>query len=184
MRHRRIGYQIVDSPCGYIGIVWKRLDKRVLVIEIVLPMTRMERYIQKHYPQAQERGARTIERVSKQLRNYFADSSKRFPLEDIDVSQLCTFQKTVLFTQRKIPYGRVSTYGRIAVKIGSPKAARAVGTALARNPFPIIIPCHRAIRANGTLGGYQGGVKLKRQLLAREGVQFTTSGTVVMNKVW
>ncbi len=157
---------------------------RSLVIEIILPMTQMERYIQKRYPQADKRGARAVAAVNREVRRYFAGSTKRLSVADIDVSQLYMFQKLVLFTERKIPYGWVSTYGRLAAKIGSPHAARAVGTALARNPFPIIIPCHRTIRADGTLGGYQGGVKLKRRLLEREGVQFTRSGKVLMNKVW
>lgn len=160
------------------------MDRRILVIEIVLPMPWMKRYIQKQYPHAEERGAQAVAAVSKRLRSYFTGSTKRLPLTDIAVSRLYTFQKMVLFNERKIPYGRVSTYGRLAARIGSPNAARAVGTALARNPFPIIIPCHRTIRADGALGGYRGGVKMKRQLLEREGVQFTRSGKVVMNKAW
>jgi methylated-DNA-[protein]-cysteine S-methyltransferase len=62
----------------------------------------------------------------------------------------------------------VSTYQRIAGHLGSPQAARAVGTTLAHNPFPIIVPCHRAIRTDGTLGGFQGGMEMKRALLERD----------------
>ena len=103
MRHRRIGYQIVDSPCGALGLVWRRQDRRALVIEIVLPMPRMKRYMQKHYSQAEERGARAVEAVGKELRSYFAGSTKRLPMTDIDVSQLYTFQKMVLFTWSSPP---------------------------------------------------------------------------------
>ena len=76
----------------------------------------------------------------------------------------------------RIPRGRISTYGRIAKHIGAPGAARAVGTALATNPFPIVIPCHRALRADGGVGGYQGGAKMKRSLLEMEGIAFDDSG--------
>jgi len=88
------------------------------------------------------------------------------------------FQRSVLRAEARIPRGNVSTYNRLAERIGCPHAARAVGNALACNPFPIIIPCHRAVRSDGTLGGYQGGLTMKRALLELEGVTFTTSGRV------
>jgi methylated-DNA-[protein]-cysteine S-methyltransferase len=65
-----------------------------------------------------------------------------------------------------------------------PGAARAVGTALARNPFPIIIPCHRTVRSNGDLGGFGGGLKMKRELLELEGVQFSTTGRVLTDRFY
>jgi len=78
----------------------------------------------------------------------------------------------------------VSTYGRIARKLGLPRAARAVGNALARNPFPLIIPCHRAVRFDGSLGGYAGGVRMKKMLLELEGVEFDRHGRVITKKFW
>jgi len=80
------------------------------------------------------------------------------------------FQQKVLRAASAIPRGKISTYQRIAKQIGKPKAVRAVGRALANNPFPLIIPCHRVIRSDGSLGGYQGGLKMKRALLKKEGV--------------
>jgi methylated-DNA-[protein]-cysteine S-methyltransferase len=73
----------------------------------------------------------------------------------------------------------VSTYRRIAGHLGVPGGARAVGNALATNPFPIVIPCHRAIRSDGTLGGYQGGLVMKRALLEQEGVDIDERGRVL-----
>ena len=70
------------------------------------------------------------------------------------------------------------TYSGLAAAVGSPKAARAVGTALANNPFPIVIPCHRVIRANGALGQFGGGVSMKKTLLEREGVPAGSDGAV------
>jgi methylated-DNA-[protein]-cysteine S-methyltransferase len=72
----------------------------------------------------------------------------------------------------------------IARHLGSPSGGRAVGRALATNPFPLLIPCHRAVRSTGELGGYQGGVDIKRRLLEMEGVEFTTSGKVVMDRIF
>lgn len=184
MTHNEIGYRIIKSALGDIGLVWHCSHGAAKIIEIVLPMPRLKQHIQKRYPQAQQKGAPNIDVLSERLKKYLAGAHMRFSIDDIDKSRLYPFQRTVLLCERQIPYGWVSTYGRLAVKIGNPGAARAVGTALARNPFPLVIPCHRAIRANGSLGGFQGGVKLKRRLLEQEGVQFGRSGTVVLNNVW
>jgi methylated-DNA-[protein]-cysteine S-methyltransferase len=92
---------------------------------------------------------------------------------------LCgAFQQRVLLAEYAIPRGSVSTYGRIAAHLDAPRAARAVGTALGRNPFPIVIPCHRAVRSDGALGGYRGGLPMKRALLQMEGIAFGPDGKV------
>jgi O-6-methylguanine DNA methyltransferase len=89
----------------------------------------------------------------------------------VDLARVGPFEREVLERLRRIPAGQVRTYREIARALGDPGAARAVGTACARNPLPLLIPCHRVVRADGTLGGYslQGGVDLKRRLLQREG---------------
>lgn len=86
--------------------------------------------------------------------------------------------------ESKIPSGKVSTYSRIASKLGNSSAARAVGNALARNPFPLVIPCHRAIRSDGSLGGYAGGIDMKKKLLELEGIEFDYRGRVIIKNVW
>ena len=80
------------------------------------------------------------------------------------------FQRAVWEELRRIPYGTTCTYGELAVRIGNPRAVRAVGQANHRNPLPIFIPCHRVIGANGALTGYAGGLDLKRSLLELEGI--------------
>ena len=80
------------------------------------------------------------------------------------------FYQKVLFTVMKIPYGEVRTYREIAIETGSPNAYRAVGSANAKNLIPIIIPCHRVVAANGNLGGYGGGLSIKKYLLKMESV--------------
>jgi methylated-DNA-[protein]-cysteine S-methyltransferase len=89
----------------------------------------------------------------------------------VDLDALTQFQRQVLEATAQVPRGSVATYGEIAQRIGSPKAARAVGQALGRNPVPIVIPCHRVIAADGSLGGYSGGggLRSKAALLQLEG---------------
>lgn len=103
----------------------------------------------------------------RQLDEYFIGQRQHF---DLPLAPDGTgFQKRVWDIMRTIPYGQVLRYGEVAAKVGS--AARAVGTACGRNPLPIIIPCHRVVAANGSLGGYSGleGVETKRYLLSLEG---------------
>jgi len=84
----------------------------------------------------------------------------------------------VLRAQIRVPRGFVTTYGRLAAAAGRPGAARAAGHALATNPFPPVVPCHRTLRADGSLGGFGGGLALKRVLLESEGVRFDSAGRV------
>ena len=84
-----------------------------------------------------------------------------------DLSDLTDFEKAVLNEVRKIPYGKTITYSELAERIGSSGGARAVGQALSKNPYPIVIPCHRVVAKTG-IGGYSGGLGLKKQLLEIE----------------
>jgi methylated-DNA-[protein]-cysteine S-methyltransferase len=102
----------------------------------------------------------------------------RFPLDWVSLSHRSSFQQKVLTEEHAIPRGRVRTYGDIAKRIGAPRAARAVGRALATNPVPIIVPCHRAIRGTGELGGFRGGLRMKRAFLEMEGLEFDPKGRV------
>ena len=104
--------------------------------------------------------------AAKQLEEYFSGARMQF---DLPLAPEGTkFQKAVWNALLQIPYGQVSTYGKIAAQVGSPKAARAVGGACHNNPIAILIPCHRAIGANGSLTGFGGGLPLKHWLLELE----------------
>jgi methylated-DNA-[protein]-cysteine S-methyltransferase len=107
--------------------------------------------------------------VQLQLKNYLAGTATSFSLE-VDLRKLTPFQRLVLRQTMKVPYGRTSSYGEIATRIGRPNAHRAVGNAMGANPIPIVIPCHRVVASDGTLGGYSGGISYKKKLLALEGV--------------
>src|SRR5680860_24465 len=109
--------------------------------------------------------------VVDQLSEYFALQRNRFDLP-IDLGGVSAFTRSVLLATNHIPYGKVRTYGDVAGAIGKPKASRAVGNALGRNPIPVIIPCHRVILTSGGMGWYTGGPEIKRTLLEIEGVHY------------
>jgi methylated-DNA-[protein]-cysteine S-methyltransferase len=111
---------------------------------------------------------RLTDEVRRELEEYFERERTSFDVT-VDRRLIRGIARDVLSQTGRIPYGGVSTYGEIARRIGRPKAARAVGNALGSNPIPIVIPCHRVLRAGGTVGGYGGGVARKELLLELEG---------------
>jgi methylated-DNA-[protein]-cysteine S-methyltransferase len=122
-------------------------------------------------PQAKLRqNPQAVARVIAQLQEYFAGQRTHFDLP-VDLSSLTPFQREVLAVTQKIPAGQTWSYQRVAQEMGRPKSSRPVGQALGRNPIPIVIPCHRVIASDGSLGGYSGGSGLtaKRWLLQHEG---------------
>jgi len=125
-----------------------------------------------------------VDLVADQIAAFLTGKGIRFSLKIVRLDLCSRFQQKVLVAEHGIPRGSVSTYQRIAKHLGNANGARAVGTALATNPFPIIIPCHRAIRSDGTPGGYQGGLQMKRALLKMEGILFDSSGRVVIEELY
>jgi methylated-DNA-[protein]-cysteine S-methyltransferase len=202
-KHQRRGrdmesdsYVVVPSTFGAIAIVWRTTDSRPMVQQVFLPSPRAsaqrlelqrkaaEQLVQAAFAGARLRSHRTVEALGARITSFLAGDAVEFGLQSIALDGCSEFQQRVLLAEHGIPRGWVSTYGRIARHLGVPGAARAVGRALAQNPFPIIIPCHRAVRAGGELGGYQGGVEMKRALLECEGVPFSEAGRVVMRRVY
>jgi methylated-DNA-[protein]-cysteine S-methyltransferase len=106
-------------------------------------------------------------RAEQQLRDYFAGRLVSFSVA-CDISELSPFTRKVLRTAAKIPYGQVRSYQWLAERLGKPKACRAVGNALARNPVPILIPCHRVVRRDGGIGRFVLGSGWKKRLLELE----------------
>jgi len=108
-----------------------------------------------------------IDDVRRELDEYFEGRRREFDVPlDLRVEG---FQEAVLHELARVPYGRTDTYGHLATLVGRPKAARAVGTVMNRNPIPIVLPCHRIVGANGSLTGYGGGLPAKKLLLELEG---------------
>ena len=104
----------------------------------------------------------------RQLDEYFAGGRQHFDLA-VDLALQADFNRRVLRELARVPYGEVVTYGELAARAARPRAARAVGTVMNRNPLPIVLPCHRVIGANGKLVGYAGGLERKESLLRLEG---------------
>lgn len=118
------------------------------------------------------RSAERTARAAQQVVAYLDGREEGFDLV-VDLSALSEFHRQVLLATSEVPRGQVTTYGEIARRIGRPQSARAVGQALGHNPVPIVIPCHRVVAADGSLGGYSGGggLRSKAHLLHLEGVQ-------------
>ena len=110
-----------------------------------------------------------ITAVGEQLNEYFNGERDRFEVP-LDFSGITPFTQAVLVATEQVPFGHLSTYRQIAESIGQPTATRAVGNALGRNPLPVVVPCHRIIRSDSTIGGYTGGLHIKQVLLKLEGV--------------
>ena len=111
---------------------------------------------------------RKLDATRHELDEYFEGKRTEFGLP-LDIGRVAEFHRIVLGELALVPYGQVTTYGALAAKVGHPRAARAVGVVMNRNPIPIVLPCHRVIGANGSLTGYGGGLPRKQALLELEG---------------
>lgn len=113
------------------------------------------------------RAPRRLDTAARELDEYFARTRERFDVE-LDLSLSRGFRRLVQQHLPEIGYGQTRSYRQMAELVGNPKAVRAVGTACATNPLPVVVPCHRVLRTDGTLGGYIGGLEAKTALLALE----------------
>jgi methylated-DNA-[protein]-cysteine S-methyltransferase len=166
------GFTLFDTAIGPCGIAWGGGG----IVGVQLPeagpaVTRVR--LRRRFPDASEQPPppavrRAIGRIGALLRGEVADLSAI----ELDLRDLAPFARRVYEAARAIPPGSTLSYGELADRIGAPGAARAVGQALGRNPFAIVVPCHRVLAANGRIGGFSadGGVDTKRRLLAIEGV--------------
>lgn len=152
-------FATVETQVGTLTVVVSPRGVR----RIALPSDDAERAIR-------ETGARPgpIGAVRGQLEEYFAGTRTAFDVP-LDLEGLPRFRAKVLCALQHVPFGETITYRGLAVVVDNPGAVRAVGTACARNPLPLLIPCHRVVRSDGRLGRYRGGEDMKRFLLALEG---------------
>ncbi len=111
---------------------------------------------------------RALDETRRELDDYFARRRRSFDLA-LDLRGVAPFAVTVLGELARVPYGHTATYGELATRAGNPRAARAVGMVMNRNPIPIVLPCHRIVGASGSLVGYGGGLERKEKLLRLEG---------------
>lgn len=124
-------------------------------------------------PRILESAAGTDE-IRRELEQYFSGKRHDFDI-DIDWGLVHGFALRTLRAVRRVPFGEVTTYSALAERVGAPRGARAVGNALGSNPIPIVVPCHRVLRSDGSLGGYSGGIQRKVELLALESASGATA---------
>jgi methylated-DNA-[protein]-cysteine S-methyltransferase len=156
-----VRYDIVDSPVGALFVAatdrgLARISYFPDGMEDVLARTFGPRVLRS-----------PLDDVRRELDEYFEGRRREFDLP-LDL-RVAPFYADVLAELARVPYGKTDTYGALAAKVGRPRAARAVGTVMNRNPIPIVLPCHRIVGASGALTGYAGGLEVKRHLLQLEG---------------
>ncbi len=173
-------YQLIPSRFGHAGLVWRRRSGKPPVVRIFLPkdIAAAEEDILLCFPGAQAGSCLATERLGLDMGQYLQGKPVEFALDDLDMGICSPFQREVLTRTWRVPRGTVITYGGLADMLNVSGAARAVGTALAHNPFALVIPCHRVVRSGGGLGGFGGGLNMKKALLEMEGVEFRASGKV------
>jgi methylated-DNA-[protein]-cysteine S-methyltransferase len=168
-------YALIETPVGRAAVVWSPgiQDK---IVRIFLPEKNLSAAIKAAFPGSGR--ADSEKDLCAAILKWFTAGDWRFDNSLLDQSCCYAFQKKVLTETAAVRRGKVITYGGLAKKIAVPNAARAVGTALGRNPFPLVIPCHRVVRSDGALGGFGGGLPMKLKLLEMEGVEFDRHGRV------
>jgi len=161
----QLKYVTLDTPMGWVGVLGSTRGIR----RTTLPRTSAEearRLLGEELDYA-EPSRHLFENLLARLKSYFQAERVDFP-DELDLTGATPFQIKVWQATKSIPYGDTRSYRWVAEQIGRPGAARAVGLALARHPLPIIIPCHRVVNSDGRLGGFSGGLEMKRHLLNLE----------------
>jgi methylated-DNA-[protein]-cysteine S-methyltransferase len=161
-----VAYDVVDTPVGSLLVATTERGLCRIAYDAE-PERELDR-LARAFGVRVLRSPRPIDPARRQLDEYFAGSRQSFDVT-LDLGLLADFNRSVLRELARVPYGEVVTYGELASRAARPRAARAVGTVMNRNPLPIVLPCHRVIGANGKLVGYAGGLERKEALLRLEG---------------
>lgn len=181
-----MGFLVFNTSWGWIGVAVSGNGTRAGVSRIVLGLA-SRRSVERAFaedrsrlapnaPRLTSEQAALVTKAQAQLNEFVAGTRRQFDLP-LDLSAGTPFQRKVWRAIQRIPYGRVRSYQWVAARVGGKQYARAVGLALGANPVPIIVPCHRIVAHDGSLGGFSCGLRVKRRLLALEGtlVQLGTS---------
>ncbi len=161
-----VGYRVVDSPVGPLLLAATGQG----LVRVAYAREDHDAVLQALADRVSPRILRApgrLEIAARELGEYFDGRRQAFSLP-LDWRLASGFRRTVLRQLPGIGYGRTASYAAIAQRAGSPRAVRAVGTACATNPLPVVVPCHRVVRSDGSLGGYLGGAEAKRALLDLE----------------
>jgi methylated-DNA-[protein]-cysteine S-methyltransferase len=163
-----VGFDVVDSPIGDLLVAAS--DRGLAAISFDSdPEDQLERLARIAGPRVL-RSPRSVDLARRELDEYFEGRRRNFDVS-LDLRALPPFTLSVLDELVRVPYGETTTYGKLALRVGHPRAARAVGTVMNRNRIPIVLPCHRVVGATGSLTGYAGGLDVKERLLELEGAR-------------
>jgi methylated-DNA-[protein]-cysteine S-methyltransferase len=169
-----VGYDVLDSP---VGPLWVAMGpKGVAAIEFGRePSGSQLRRLLRLFGPGVVPDPRRASPLARELDQYFGGRRRAFDVA-FDLRGITPFQERVLRATSRIAYGELLTYAAVAHRAGNDRAARATGAAVGSNPIPIVVPCHRVVASDGTLGGYGGGLDVKRYLLAIERADVPTGG--------
>jgi methylated-DNA-[protein]-cysteine S-methyltransferase len=162
-----VAYDLVDSPLGALLVA--ATPQGICRISYDADPEREEERLARAFGSRVLRSPGAVDEARRELDDYFEGRRRSFDLP-VDLSAVGGFHRDVLVELARVPFGRTTTYGALAAQAGRPAAARAVGSAMNRNPIPIVLPCHRVVGATGKLVGYAGGLERKEALLRLEGV--------------
>jgi methylated-DNA-[protein]-cysteine S-methyltransferase len=162
------------TPFGSVHLVWTSGHSSDSLKRIFLssPEKTSEELMREQFYGITRFSSPFIKELGSKITAFLEGAPLSLEAEPLSYEGCSLFHSACLQTERKVPRGKIVTYGLLAEAAGNATAARAAGAALSKNPFPLLIPCHRAIKANGYLGGYQGGTAMKKKLLEREGIYF------------
>jgi methylated-DNA-[protein]-cysteine S-methyltransferase len=162
-----VGYDVVDSAIGPLFLA--ATDRGLCRVAFHPEPDEYLDQLARAFGTRVLRSGSSVDNARRQLDEYFAGTRHGFEL-DTDLRGAAPFARRVLGELARVPFGETTTYGALAERVDSPRAARAVGMVMNRNPIAIVLPCHRVVGSNGSLTGYAGGLELKERLLRLEGV--------------
>ena len=173
-------YRLIEAIFGDVGVVWLFERGAPLIVCVQLPRKDVPttEILRENYPDITEGLHTNLGETCEYIGAFLEGTCVNFPMNCVRMDQCRDFQRRVLLETIRIPRGSVTSYGDLAKKISAPGAARAVGSALAKNPFPLIIPCHRVVKSDGSVGQFGGGTEFKKALLRLEGVQIDDRGRI------
>jgi methylated-DNA-[protein]-cysteine S-methyltransferase len=169
-----VTYELADTPLG--PLLLARTERGLCRIGYDPVPDRDAEMLARVFGRRVLRAPGALDDARRQLDEYFEGRRQTFELQ-LDLGLSRDFSRRVLLELASVPYGEVTTYGALASRAGRPRAARAVGTVMNRNPIPIVLPCHRVVGASGSLVGYGGGLERKQALLRLESSDLTTDAS-------
>lgn len=186
LKKDRLFFQLIDADGGKLCVVWKSAASSPSIERVYLPLKKGDPAVRfrREFPGRNMTERKMPGRIACKIGEIYNGKKTEFDLSVLDWNKVRKFAAKVLREARKIPRGKVIAYSELAERSGFPRAARAIGTVMAGNPFPPVIPCHRVVRADGSLGGFGSGQAMKKELLIREGIRMDAAGRIPRKYFW